>query len=86
MRNFLAFVGQVNTTFGAAHKRTGKHNVLGKLVSFSSKKERDDYCSIWDHTYNAYPVPTNKKEAKSKYFAGCTQEEFDDYLKEVIFL
>lgn len=57
--------------------------MFGDLHIFKTKKERDEYCDIYNVRYNTYPVPTNKKEAKAKYFAGCSQQAFDEYIESI---
>ena len=76
---YLAFVGNENCTYGKPHPTTGHYNKYGKLISFDSKKERDKFCEKWDNKFNAYPIATNKKEAKSRFCAGMTQEAFEEY-------
>ena len=77
---FLAWVGQ-NATTGAPNTHTGRMNKYGTLHVFSSKKLRDKFCDQYDYRFNCYPVPTNKKEAKSKYCAGQSKYNFDQDLK-----
>lgn len=76
---FLAWVGQ-NATTGQPHPLTGRMNKYGTLHIFSSKKLRDKFCDQWSNIHNAYPVPTDRKEAKSKYCAGQSQYNFDQDL------
>jgi len=76
---FLAWVGQ-NATTGTPNHHTGRMNKYGTLHVFSSKKLRDKFCDQYDHSFNCYPVPTNRKEAKSKYCAGQSQYNFDQDL------
>lgn len=73
---FMAWVGQ-NATTGAANLLTGRMSKYGTLHVFSSKKLRDKFCDQYDYSFNCYPVPTNKKEAKSLYCAGQSQYNFD---------
>jgi hypothetical protein len=78
---FYCFVGQVNTTFGKPHKVTGRHNLHGDLVAFTSRAKRDKfyneyYCT--NGSINTYK--TNKRDAKVDYFGGLSQREFDEYL------
>ena len=73
---FLAWVGQ-NATTGAPNPLTGRMNKYGTLHVFSSQKLRDKFCDQYDYSFNCYPVPTNKKEAKSLYCAGQSQYNFD---------
>ena len=84
-KQYLAFVGNKNCTFGKPHHVTGRFNKYGKLVSFESKKERDEFCNKWNLRYNSYPVATNKKEAKGLYCAGMTQDQFDEYISSISF-
>lgn len=79
-KTYLAFLGQLNTTFGKPHPVTGRFDIYGGLYEFRTKKDRDDFCDVYNHDMGSYPVATNKKKAKSLYFAGCTQEQFDDIL------
>lgn len=79
-KQYLAFVGNKNCTYGKPHPATGRFNKYGKLVSFDSKKERDEFCDNWDSQYQCYPVATNRKEAKSLFCAGMSQDQFDEYL------
>ena len=76
MNIYMAWVGQ-NATTGNPHPVTGRLSVRGDLYIFKSKKNRDEFCDKWNKIYNTYPVPTNRKEAKAKYFAGMTQHEYD---------
>lgn len=85
IKQYLAFVGNKDCTFGKPHPVTGHFNKYGKLVSFRSKKERDEFCNKWNSIYNSYPVATNKKEAKSLYCAGMTQDQFDEYISSISF-
>lgn len=80
---YYAWVGS-NATTGQPHRVTGRYNRWGELRAFSTKGERDKFCDTYHPRYNAYPVPTNKREAKSAYFAGCTQLEFDEYLHNYV--
>ena len=77
MRNYLAFVGSP-ATYGTPHPRTGRYNYHGKLFLFNSKKERDEFCDNFDHQFNAYPYAIGKREAKSKCFAGMSQQAFEE--------
>ena len=64
---------------GNPHPVTGRFNKYGSLVAFASKKERDEFCNSWDSRYQCYPIATNRKEAKSLYYAGMTPDQFDEY-------
>ena len=77
---FLAWLGNINTTYGTPHKTTGLHDKYGELYLFKTAKERRLFCNQYSYKYNAYPVITNKQQAKAKYFAGCTQAQFNDYV------
>jgi len=81
MRKYYAFNGQSNTTTGQPNKLTGLYSRHGDLVLFKTKKDRDKYCNTLNIRFNNYPQTTNKQEAKSKYFAGMTQRQFDEYLE-----
>jgi len=76
MNTYMAWVGQ-NATTGQPHPITGRMSKWGDLYIFKSKKSRDEFCGKWDNINNVYPVPTNRKEAKVKYFAGMTQHKYD---------
>lgn len=82
MQKYLAWIGN-KTTWGTPHPNTGRCNMFGELYTFETKKERDEYCNTYNVKYNTYPVPTNKKEAKAKYFAGYSQKTFDDYIEYI---
>lgn len=83
MKKYLSWTGN-KATCGTPHPHTGHYNMFGELHVFETKKERDEYCETFNVKYNNYPVPTNKKEAKGKYFAGYSQKTFDDYIKGII--
>lgn len=74
---YLAWVGQ-NATWGTPHPVTGRYSMFGDLHAFETKKERDQFCDEWNHRHNTYPVPTNRKEAKARYFAGVSQATFNE--------
>lgn len=78
---YLAWLGQKNCTTGQPHPKTGCMSKYGTLYLFSNKKARDEFCEQYSYIHNAYPVATNKKEAKSKYCAGETQQFFAETLK-----
>ena len=80
---YLAWIGNINCTYGTPHKTTGRYDKHGELKLFKTKAERDLYCDQYSHRYNAYPVKTNKQEAKRKYFAGCTQAQFNNHLLQL---
>lgn len=75
----MGWVGS-NATYGIPHPQTGLCSVWGELYIFRTKKERDQFCDTWCNRYNSYPVPTNKKEAKSKYFAGLSKFAYDNMI------
>ena len=77
-RFYYAFTGQLKTITGRPHLKTGKHNVYGEITQFSSLKRRNDFCKEFNTQYQAYPVATNRQDAKRKYFAGYTQEQFEE--------
>jgi hypothetical protein len=83
---YLAWIGNINCTYGTPHKTTGRYDKHGELKLFKTKAERDLYCDQYNHHYNMYPVKTNKRDAKAKYFAGCTQAQFNDYLIKLEFI
>lgn len=76
---YFAWVGS-NATCGNPNPKTGRHNMFGDLHIFNNKKARDEFCNTFSHKYNRYPVKTNRKVAKAKYFAGYSQLQFDEYL------
>lgn len=78
-RKFLAWVGD-NASLGNPHPITGRCCCNGDLLVFSSEKERKAACEVFDYKYNRYPVPTNRKEAKSYYCAGMSQRNFGEWL------
>jgi len=78
-RVFLAWVGD-NATIGSPHPVTGCYSCNGDLLVFRSEKERKEACDVFDYRYNKYPVPTNRKEAKSLYCAGMSQASFEEWL------
>lgn len=80
---YYAFVGYPKTTTGQANKKTGFMSCYGDLKVFDTKKERDEFCNEFNHRFNNYPQATNKKDAKSKYFAGMTCKEFEEYIELV---
>lgn len=77
-----AFIGQLHTTAGTANKRTGSYSKYGNIVAFSSRQKRDHFVSDYYNSSNPYyvAVATNYKTAKSKYCAGMTQKDYDDYM------
>lgn len=81
---FYVFVWQLNTTYGTPHKTTGRHNIYGDLIAFDTIKERDHYHDNF-YSNNGFEscVKTNKRDAKSQFFAGMTQHQFNDYLQYV---
>jgi len=81
MKKYYAFNGQSNTTSGQPNRLTGRCSSYGDLVLFKTKKDRDNYCDTFNYRFKNYPQATNKKEAKAKYFAGMTQNQFDEYLE-----
>lgn len=81
---FYVFIGQANVTYGTPHKITGRHDIHGDLKAFKTKKDRDCFYDNYysnDGFMNCYK--TNKREAKSKFFAGMTQLQFEDHLKYI---
>lgn len=80
MKKYLAWIGQ-NATTGTPHPQTGRLSMYGDLVVFYSKQERDSFCNEYNYLHDCYPVPTNMKEAKSKYCAGMTQVAFEDTIR-----
>ena len=81
-RQFLAWVGS-RATYGKPHEKTGKLDMYGELYSFDSRKERDLFCDQFNHRFNCYPIPTNKKQVKTLFFAGHTQAQFENHLKYI---
>ena len=51
--------------------------------TFDSKKERDEFCDSWNSQHQCYPIATNKKEAKSLFCAGMTQDQFNEYVDAI---
>lgn len=78
-RHYYAFVGSP-ATYGMPHPTTGRLNAHGKLFCFDTKKERDEFCDDFNHEFNQYPRPTNKKEAKVLYFGGMSNNQFEEML------
>ena len=64
-----------NTTTGIPHRQTGRLSIAGNLEVFNSKIDRDNW--INDGYPSGRRISTNKKDAKSKFFAGWS---VDDYL------
>lgn len=84
MKQWYVFVGQDSVTCGTTNKITGLQNCYGDLVCFDSKKERDNYYNnFYDDNGFTQCIKTNKHDAKSKFFAGMSQREFNDYLQYV---
>ena len=83
MKNYLAWLGN-NATYGNPHPVTGRLSMYGELYAFDSKADRDQFCNTYSNRYNAYPAATNRQQAKAKYCAGMTQQNFDDYLSCII--
>lgn len=80
---YLAWLGNINTTYGTPHRVTGLHDKHGELYLFKTAKERNLFCDQYNYKFNSYPVKTNKQKAKAKYFAGCTQAQFNDYVSSL---
>ena len=80
---FLVWVG-CGAAIGNPHPITGCHDCNGDLLAFASEKERKEACDTFDYKYNKYPVPTNRKEAKSLYCAGMSQASFDEWLDNIV--
>ena len=78
---FLAWSGNVNCSTGYPHPKTGRMSKYGSISVFYTAKERDDFCNIYNNIYNMYPIATNKKDAKNRFFAGQSQEDFDMMLQ-----
>lgn len=79
-KDYFAFVGQLNTTIGKPHKKTGRHNIYGNLFKFRTRKERDYFIEHYYNQNNDAVVKTNLRHAKSRFFAGMSQREFDEYV------
>lgn len=83
-RYFYCFVGQTSTTCGTPHKITGRHDTYGDLIAFTSRAKRDKfYNEYYSSNGFASTHKTNKRDAKTKYFAGTTQREFDDHINYI---
>lgn len=80
---YYVFIGQLNTTIGTPHKKTGLYNIYGDLKAFKTIKDRDNYYNNFINKSFLKCVKTNKSEAKSKYFAGLTQRAYIQYLELV---
>lgn len=81
---YYVFVGQLNTTSGRPHPTTGRYSIYGDLLAFSTRKQRDEFYNNF-YSSNVFEscVKTNKNSARSRFFRGMTQIEFDDYLSYV---
>lgn len=78
---FYCFVGQTNTTWGKPHTATDRYDIWGDLVAFTSRAKRDRFYNEYYSSNGFESVhKTNKRDAKSKYFAGMSQLRFDDHM------
>ena len=77
---YLAFVGEKHCTTGKPHPITGRMSKYGTIKIFKSRKKRDEFCNQYNYAYNMYPIPCNRKTAKTQFCAGDTQKQFDEYL------
>jgi hypothetical protein len=84
MKKYYAFIGQLRTTCGVAHKITGRLNCYGDLVVFNTAKLRSDFIeNTWVNNPSTHIYSTNKKESKIAFFGGLTLREFNEYLQLV---
>jgi hypothetical protein len=84
MSKHYAFIGQLMTTFGTPHDTTGRCNIYGELIAFETIKGRQNFIDDqWVNSPYVSIVSTNLKTAKTLYFAGLTQLQFDEHIKYV---
>jgi hypothetical protein len=78
---YYLFIGQLNTTFGSAHKVTGLMNTHGDLMSFDTLAKRNEfYKNAYSHSSGTSIVKTTEKQAKSRFFGGLTQWQYLEYI------
>jgi len=80
IRHFYTFIGDNNSISGKPNSRNGKYSKIWELKLFRTMKARNEYCKIFDSKYNCYPVQTNAREARLRFFAGMNHRQYEKYL------
>ena len=81
---FYAFIGELRATHGRPHAITGRLSTYGDLVHFSNKSHRDFFVKCTQvNSPDKSIVNTNLSAAKTEFFGGLTQLQFNEYVKEV---